>query len=119
MLKIQNRAEKDSIRRNQVVQAARSENERAAERVREAYDYNNVKLSIEENMLRDLTKPSDVMRKAAAVESLRHILRDREKKVQERLQKRDQSIKKVSKEEAYRLINFANNLNLKLHHTSS
>ncbi len=104
----------DTARRDQVVENTRKENEMVAARVKHAYDIKNVRTALEERMLRDTTKPSDVMRNAAAVESLRTILKEKERQVQERLRKRQDNTKKVSKEEAYRLINFANELNIKI-----
>ena len=85
--------------------------------MKEIYDPANVRLAIEERMHRDMHKPSELMRKAAATESLRVILRQREKQVQERVKKKKEKVKKVNKEEEFRLINFANELNIKLSST--
>jgi hypothetical protein len=46
------------------------------------------------------------------------ILRQRERLVQERVAKRGDKVKKVNKEEASRLINFAKELNIKLSSTT-
>ena len=114
---IAQRADKDAQRRAKVVDNTRKESAANAARIREVYDPTNVRLTIEERMHRDLHKPSELMRKAAATESLRVILRQREKKVQERIERKKDRLNKVNREEAFRLINFANDLNIKLSST--
>lgn len=114
-VQIRQRISNDTERRAKVMENTRQEHAANNARFQEAYDIANIRAAIEERMHRDTHKPSELMRKAAATESLRVILRDREKKVQERLQKRGDRIKKVNKEEAFRLINFAKDLNIKLH----
>ena len=117
--KIKLRAERDKVRRDAAIEKTREENAMRAARINEMYDPANVKLAIEERMHRDMSKPSELMRKAAATESLRVILRQREKKLRERIQRKNEKIRKVNKEEAFRLVNFANDLNIKLHGSHS
>ena len=108
------RAEKDSERRRRVIELTRQEAAEAESRVQAAYDVNNVRAAIDERGQRDRNKPSEAMRKAAALESLRFILHEKEKKVAERLKKRAKMEKKVHKEEAWELLNYASELNKKL-----
>lgn len=118
-MRIRQRTEKDAERRQAVVENTRREHEESLARFKESYDPTNIRLTIEERIHRDSHKPSDLMRKAAAAESLRVILRAREKKVVERLQKKNEKMKRANKDEASRLINFAKDLNIKLSATHS
>ncbi len=108
------RADKDSERRSRAIELARLEAAQAEARAQQAYDVDNVRAAIDERGQRDRNKPSEAMRKAAALESLRYILHEKEKKVAERLKKRAKLERRVHKQEAWELVNYATELNKKL-----
>ncbi len=107
-------SEYDATRREAVIRNIENEVKERDHILKQAYDVDNVRAAIEERKQRDRMKPSEILRKAAAYDSMRFILHEKEKEVSERLKKREKQQSKVIKEEAFRLIDFANNLSQKL-----